>query len=243
MGWYSCQINNFSLFQLGTASAKVRCLTIRRLSQTFSARALPSCPHSREEPCLVYSEDTATVFVIGGTAFGECFSNVYSYSFRESKWSERPPLLQERHIATACTLKDTIFVFGGLDSEKRFITSAERYTISAEEWQTIELPLADFTPRLEPITFSISNHEIIILGGCHERNSYSTEATLFDTRTLECKKSTLSGVRGFMGLGNKVTRTDTGRLVAAVLTDIDSSIIIEFNRSENKVTELHLFTK
>ena len=60
------------------------------------------------------------VFMIGGYKNRISLKSVSRYDIANNRWEYMPELSQGRYLASACSLKDKIYVFGGRDCAKAY---------------------------------------------------------------------------------------------------------------------------
>ena len=138
------------------------------------------------------------VFIIGG---GYDSRGVLRYDFDQNIVNQMPKLNRVRRFASACSLGDAIYVYGGMNPEKKessFVSSIEMLTnCGASEyqptkpWVLMKLPNANGVnfPMTRGIFMPINSHEIAIIG----RRGYTSEdylfSCVFDTRAGTFKSS------------------------------------------------------
>ena len=82
------------------------------------------------------------MFVIGGWNGHDTMDDIYQYSFPSKLWFEIRrlkgvrPRPRYRHCAVA--LKNTIFIFGGVDTSQKRFNDLYSYELETRKWQEID---------------------------------------------------------------------------------------------------------
>lgn len=88
------------------------------------------------------------------------------YSVREDKWTQVAPMKDKRHYLSACTVNDeTIYAFGGFfgSTEQEINDSIETFEVDKGVWTMLTVRMKN--PLWACCALSISNNEIILIGG------------------------------------------------------------------------------
>ena len=106
------------------------------------------------------------VFMIGGSKTVLAKKSVSRYDIENNRWEYVHELNQARISASACSLKDKIYVFGGENFTKttgafEFVNTIEKLnnpslTINEASWQLIQPPFSIFYPCQESVVVPLN---------------------------------------------------------------------------------------
>ena len=153
-----------SLFVTGGLSANEPLSTVECFSsQTNTWNKKRAMRQARVQHCIVCVHGN-TVFVLGGynQALIQELTTCELYDPLLDIWLSPPCMKQKRRAATAVSLNNKIYIFGGIGGNSLRLSSCECYDLSFSIWTWMtEMP----TGRAFAQSVGISDYYIAILGG------------------------------------------------------------------------------
>ena len=88
---------------------------------------------------LLMSEiDKGTVYISGGHLYKQSCDKFFEFQYKQSKFTQLPPLLQARWMHRTAQHRNFIYVVGGVTTTKEVpIVACERFDIKLNEWKEI----------------------------------------------------------------------------------------------------------
>ena len=117
VGWYSCQMDRTTIFQVLDRQSKSRVLKWARIDERFIKRALPDYPDQARWYPSICRTSQKHAFLIGGHAAPEHFLNTcLRFDLIESKWEQMPSMNEARRECSSCALAGHLYVFCGYNT-------------------------------------------------------------------------------------------------------------------------------
>lgn len=192
-GWLSCQVGSSTIFQLKDIMALCRTLNIgSRMKITVEKRS--KSDQSRNDPCLVADPNYSHVYVISGLNT----ASISRYSLDSDTWEAKavPDLHEARGWASACLLKDWLYVVGGHTSDGRTLNSIESINLQDEltqEWTLTNPDHRQLAARELCLVVALPSFDkIVILGGNNGKEQSLHDVVVLDTASMEFTRSTTS---------------------------------------------------
>ena len=105
----------------------------------------------------------STILAAGGYDGSNYLETCELFNGATQKWKYVASLQTERAIASAATLNDKVYVFGGFDERKQDLDSVEEYDCAADKWTLLPVRLS--VPRFQLAAATV-NGRIYVCGGC-----------------------------------------------------------------------------
>ena len=127
------------------------------------------------------------LFVSGGFKFPDWYDCVDMFDIENDEWNLAPNLNKKRAAHSSCSLENSIFVFCG--ATQAYMMSIEMLDaegfINGEpvEWQLVQLNEGSLSPRENPLVASLSDTELLILGGFDGRR-YLNDGYILETNEM-----------------------------------------------------------
>ena len=162
--WYSCQMDNFSIFQVKDHAKMCRSLKIDDRKGIVSQRALPSYPGQERRFFSVCKTNNMHAFILGGLSVG-AKNTCMRYDMFKETWESMPPMQQGRKFLSSCSLRGYIYVIGGQNDSSQYLQTIEKLRVKEslseqmkQVWQTIPTSNLSryFTARIFHIASPIS---------------------------------------------------------------------------------------
>ena len=183
--WISCQVGPHGLFQQSYISGNFRLLLMNVSYGSFTVEWTRSLDYTIKELCLANFQDrfvfclgfTKSPYVIHVNTDEEIKLNVMRFCLASNRCQDVPKTHVGRQIASACSLGDNLYVFGGWPGgnpvDKKFVSSIEKLSnpgsvnIMDQVWELIDPPSSEdaLVPRPNVGFAPLNSHEIAILGG------------------------------------------------------------------------------
>ena len=134
---------------------------------------------------------TQNQLVVSGTRHPSNHSSkVELYDCLSNTWRSLASLRVGRYWHSSCALQSQVFVFCGMDSNANKLSSIEFLSLDTTlEWQSIDASILG--ERIAPSVHSVSQGQIVILGGNDKHWNFKSDCHLFDTRTNHIKQVAL----------------------------------------------------
>ena len=126
--------------------------------------------------------------------------------------------------------KHSLYVFGGYNSPRKFLSSIEVLDIPANDrWLLIELQR--FAPVTSVIFQPVSSTEIVIMGGSANSTEYS-DVIIYDTKTQKAQ-TVISDCGLAFRSQNQAVQIRKGTLITPVVSN-QKDFLVKFTRETNQ---------
>ena len=156
---------------------------------------------------------------------------VDKYCLDSDSWHPMPPLLVKRNFASPCILGNCLYVYG-LPKDKNFqhegtierlVDPGNDKQATDQAWGLIKLPVHMWC--VGGIFAPLNSHELMICGGWTKESSGGTRSrTIVNTRTFECKSSSLYDSWRTAGTQSGTLISDNK--IVTVVTNDDQDILL-----------------
>ena len=129
-------------------------------------------------------------FVIAGLS-SVTLNSVSRYNIAEDQWElGTPDLNVGRVFASACSIRDSVFVFAGIN-KSTYLNSVERLKVPqiyiGAVWELISLPEEVFASRLFPVVVPLNESDIAVLGG-KDSKVFHKDVVVYNVTSKACRK-------------------------------------------------------
>lgn len=132
-------------------------------------------------------EEGKVVVLTGGRSKSDYASSAcYAYSVDGRVWEDLPDLNIARESHSSCSLKLSVYVFGGHDGRFDLLNAVEVLQLNEngisehqDPWQLISTN-GSFEPRQNPVVCAMDDNVILLSGG-FDSDSYFSDIWRFDT--------------------------------------------------------------
>eukprot|EP00940_MAST-03C_sp_MAST-3C-sp2_P001747 g1747.t1 len=146
----------------------------------------------RTAPSIAFDETEGYVYVSGGYYDGDdklledkgndYLRTVERFSLRNKTWEVIPGSMSQcQGSVLSVVLKNKLYLFGGDDSTESDIVNCDIYDIASKKWQASKLTLPEH--RHESVAITLSDEEVVFLGGKRTNGNFSEVGLLFDSST------------------------------------------------------------
>jgi hypothetical protein len=166
--------------------------------------------HSRKDHSAVYVEETDSMIIYGGqTDSSQTVNTILEFSFIDNSWKTITPEtkkeglllvtkkeleIQERYGHTANVFNNSMYIFGGISSNKHLLNDLWEFNLKKLTWKRLETPFNSSIPF--PVyghkSILSGEHQIFIFGGYNDKH-YFNQIHSYNIHTKKWEKIRVHG--------------------------------------------------